>query len=241
VIAGKALRKGCWVIRFDAPMLMSHKPPVPSNAIFLDSIAFARSLNHTPVFTSLHSVNIPASRLVNPIGKQVYAFRRAATKDKHILKRRVVSNRIWKRALILRVNHRIVQPETDIHKAQGLPKASSCFAAVYGRIIDNPNNYAAGFNQSPKLLRDAFKVPRMPAVGSKAIVWWRRNHQVYRLARHGSHHLAIVAANYSVGFHRVAFLKLPAINPKHFEQKNNHHSEPCAADQRDKKFAVQLI
>jgi hypothetical protein len=40
----------------------------------------------------------------------------------------------------------------------------------------------------------------------------------------------------------VAFLKLPSIGPKHFEQKNRHHSEPCAADQRDnKKLAVQLI
>jgi hypothetical protein len=104
-----------------------------------------------------------------------------------------------------------VQPETDIHKPQGLPKASSCFAAVYGRIIDNPNNYAARLNQSPKLLRDAFKVPRMPAVGPKVIVWWRRNNQVYRLARHGSHHLAIVAANYSVGFHRVYSLKQNSI------------------------------
>ena len=88
-----------------------------------------------------------------------------------------------------------MQPKPNFHKPQCLSKTGPRLTAVNRRIVDNPNDYATRFDDSPELLGHAFEVPRMPAVCSQVVVGWTGHDKVDAVIREGLHRLYVVAAD----------------------------------------------
>jgi hypothetical protein len=163
----------------------------------------------------------------------------ALRQNKNVLEKLVITIVRWLPEIRFFVNHRIVDTKTaNVFEEQRLPKSSQRFRAVHDRIPDIPTNNAAITEHSIQFLGCSRKVPRMPAIRPKLVIWGRGHDKMNRPAGERPHAFYAV----SVENHEAIHLSIRrARGLRLFFSQIRFHALPITFLTSKKDFGCRLV